>query len=179
MRSSSAPIGRCKNTGWKAPMKLIHNPQKPAVLGFASPGSPMNGNAANPTAAPTKTDVRRERSKNVIGSTWSLSMANYFSQWKIWKKTCKIWDSLLAKKPCKVSTNTQVSRKCDFRRFYCRAGVSPAIERLTHAGETPALHSEVQKQAAFGITSSRGGCRRCFGSCASSVSNPHRRPRRR
>ena len=30
-------------------------------------------------------------------------------------------------------------------------GVSPAIERLTHEGETPALHSEVQKQAAFGI----------------------------
>jgi hypothetical protein len=25
------------------------------------------------------------------------------------------------------------------------------MERLTHAGETPALHSEVQKQVAFGI----------------------------
>jgi hypothetical protein len=37
------------------------------------------------------------------------------------------------------------------RRFYCKAGVSPAIERLTHAGETPALHSEVQKQAVFGL----------------------------
>lgn len=56
--------------------------------------------------------------------------------------------------------NTIVSRKCDFQRFYSRAGVSPAIERLTHAGfrlgayasesETPALHSEAQKQA-FGI----------------------------
>ena len=32
------------------------------------------------------------------------------------------------------------------------AGVSPAIERLIHAGETPALHSEIQKQAAFSIT---------------------------
>ncbi len=47
---------------------------------------------------------------------------------------------------------TKVFRKCDFRRFYGKAGVSPAIERLTHAGETPALHSEVQKQTAFGIT---------------------------
>jgi len=46
---------------------------------------------------------------------------------------------------------TNLSRKCDFRRFYCRAGVSPAIERLTLAGETPALHSEVPKPAAFGI----------------------------
>jgi hypothetical protein len=32
--------------------------------------------------------------------------------------------------------------------------VLPAIERLTHAGKTPALHSEVQKQAAFGINPS-------------------------
>jgi hypothetical protein len=45
----------------------------------------------------------------------------------------------------------------------CRAGVSPAIERFTLAGlrlgesygsesETPALHPEVQKQVAFGMT---------------------------
>ena len=54
--------------------------------------------------------------------------------------------------PGGVGFHTNVSRKCDFRRFYGRAGVSPAIERLTHAGETPALHSEVQKQATFGIT---------------------------
>jgi hypothetical protein len=52
-------------------------------------------------------------------------------------------------------TPLPISRKCDFRRFYGRAGVSPAIEGLTHAGETPALHSEVQKQAAFGMI-------RCF-----------------
>jgi hypothetical protein len=32
------------------------------------------------------------------------------------------------------------------------AGVSPAIERLTIADETPELHSEVPKQAAFGMT---------------------------
>ena len=49
------------------------------------------------------------------------------------------------------TNNTDVYWKCDIRRFYSRAGVSPAIERLTHASETPALHSEVQKQAAFGI----------------------------
>ena len=49
------------------------------------------------------------------------------------------------------TVNTNLSRKCSYRRFYCRAGVSPAIERLTHAGETPALHSEVQKPDPFGI----------------------------
>jgi hypothetical protein len=58
-----------------------------------------------------------------------------------------------------IYSNTNVSRKCDFRRFYCRAGVSPAIERLTHAGETPALHSEVQKQDGFGINSILGTLR--------------------
>jgi len=48
-----------------------------------------------------------------------------------------------------------------FGGFIDWMGLSPAIERPTHAGlrlgayalesETPALHSEVQKQAAFGI----------------------------
>ena len=47
---------------------------------------------------------------------------------------------------------TNVLQEPDFRAFYCRAGVSPAIERLTPADETPARHSEVQKQAAFGMT---------------------------
>jgi hypothetical protein len=60
-----------------------------------------------------------------------------------------------------VRSYTNLSRKCDFRRFYCRAGVSTAIERLTLAGETPALHSEVQKQAAIGITQAHPSrCRR-------------------
>ena len=49
--------------------------------------------------------------------------------------------------PC----NTNVLREPDFRESYCRAGVSPAIERFTLEGETPALHPEVQKQDAFGI----------------------------
>ncbi len=48
--------------------------------------------------------------------------------------------------------NTNVLREPDFRAIYCRAGVSPAIERFTLAGGTPAHHPEVQKQAAFGIT---------------------------
>jgi hypothetical protein len=58
--------------------------------------------------------------------------------------------------------HTNVLRENDFRAFYCRAGVSPAIERLKPAGlrlgesygsesGTPAHHSAVQKQAAFGM----------------------------
>ncbi len=50
-----------------------------------------------------------------------------------------------------VDFYTNLSRKCDFRRFYFMAVFSPAIERLTLAGETPALHSEVQKQDTIGI----------------------------
>jgi hypothetical protein len=45
--------------------------------------------------------------------------------------------------PLQKSFHTNDFWKCDFRRFYCRADFSPAIERLTLAGETPALHSEV------------------------------------
>jgi hypothetical protein len=50
--------------------------------------------------------------------------------------------------------STNVLRKPDFRESYCRAGVPPAIERVTLAGESPALHLEVQKQSAFGISRS-------------------------
>ena len=38
-------------------------------------------------------------------------------------------------------THTNVSRKSDIRTLDGRAGVSPANERLMHAGGTPALHS--------------------------------------
>jgi dTDP-D-glucose 4,6-dehydratase len=47
------------------------------------------------------------------------------------------------------ASNSNVFWKCDFRRFYCRAGVSTAIERLMLAGETPALHSESPKASCF------------------------------
>jgi hypothetical protein len=43
-------------------------------------------------------------------------------------------------------------RNPTFVRFIVGRASRLAIERLTPAGETPALHSEVQKQAAFGIT---------------------------
>jgi hypothetical protein len=45
--------------------------------------------------------------------------------------------------------DTNVLREPDFRAFYCRSGLSPAIELFTLAGGTPALHPEIQKQAAF------------------------------
>ena len=60
-----------------------------------------------------------------------------------------------------VGDYTNVFWKGDFRRFYCRAGVSPAIERLTLAGETPALHSEDQQRTAGDITARRR-CRPAF-----------------
>ena len=60
-------------------------------------------------------------------------------------------------------TPNNACRQCDFRRLYLRAGFFPfrrlcapeattAFKRLTAACETPVLHSEVQKQAAFGIS---------------------------
>jgi hypothetical protein len=53
-----------------------------------------------------------------------------------------------------VRSYTNLSRKCDFRRFYCRTGVLPAIERLKLAGETPALHSESPKASCYWYHSS-------------------------
>jgi hypothetical protein len=49
------------------------------------------------------------------------------------------------------SPHTNVPSKSDFRSLDCREGVLYVIERLTHAGGTPELHSEVQKQVAVGI----------------------------
>ena len=44
---------------------------------------------------------------------------------------------------------TNVTKVVDFRGRLCRSGVSPDIEWLTLAGETPALHSRSQKAIRF------------------------------
>jgi hypothetical protein len=54
-----------------------------------------------------------------------------------------------------------VAWKSDLRSLDCRVGVSPAIERLTLAGETPALLSKVQQRAAVDI-SARSRCGSAF-----------------
>ena len=42
------------------------------------------------------------------------------------------------------SRNSNIfTQRSDFRKIDCKAGVSPAKERLNHAGETPALQSKV------------------------------------
>jgi hypothetical protein len=45
--------------------------------------------------------------------------------------------------------HTIVSKVVDFRRRSCRSGVSPDIEGLTHAGETPALLFRCPKKIRF------------------------------
>ena len=48
-----------------------------------------------------------------------------------------------------MANNTKVFKVVDFPRRLSRSGVSPDIERLTLAGETPALHSESPKPSCF------------------------------
>jgi hypothetical protein len=48
-----------------------------------------------------------------------------------------------------MANNTKVFKVVDFPRRLSRSGVSPDIERLAPAGETPALQSRSQKTTGF------------------------------